>query len=241
MNKFLIPVILSIIILLGFSTVYGAEHEENLIPEWIKIVVVAWANGDITDNEYMTAMSYLIETNIIPMNLTSSSITDEEKRLYELEIANRDNTILILNSTFSDMASLEIQVEELETSIEAKESELATRDITISNLELQITDFEKSNPFSFITESEMIVNLNNEIITLNVQVNGYEGRINELEKDNESLRDKAVTDDVLADLETMRLLFVESDAKRSDLDEENKLLKKQLESLLKTVESLNQN
>lgn len=109
MNKLLIPVILSIIILLGITTVYA---DEDLIPSWIKIIVEAWTNGTITDNEYMSAMSFLIETNIIPMNLTSSSITNEEKRLYELEIANRDNTILILNSTFSDMVSLEIQVEE---------------------------------------------------------------------------------------------------------------------------------
>jgi len=121
MNKLLIPVILSIIMLLGISTIYADEHE-NLIPSWIKIIVEAWANGTVTDDEYMSAMSYLIETNIIPMNLTSSNITDEEKRLYELEIANRDNTILILNSTISDMVSLEIQVEELKAKYDDAEA-----------------------------------------------------------------------------------------------------------------------
>jgi len=116
MNKLLlIPVILSIITLLGISTIYADDNDDednDLIPSWIKTLVKSWIDDEVTDNEYITAMSFLIETNIIPMNLTSSSITDEEKRLYDVEIASRDNTILILNSTFSDMVSLEIQVEE---------------------------------------------------------------------------------------------------------------------------------
>jgi len=92
MNKFLIPVILSIIILLGISTVYAYDSpipetipdtfeppqlpvsepvEEPLVPAWIKILAGIWHDGGISDSEYIEAMEHLIESNIININGTN--------------------------------------------------------------------------------------------------------------------------------------------------------------------------
>jgi len=65
MNKIILPTILllSIITIIGISTVYADEHET--IPSWIKVVAGAWYEDKITDSEYRDAMTFLIEYEII--------------------------------------------------------------------------------------------------------------------------------------------------------------------------------
>lgn len=85
MNKLLIPVILSIIILLGISTVYGAEHDDVTIPSWIKVIAGAWYNGELSDAEYVGAMEFLIEANIININGTNNAELEAEALEWKLK------------------------------------------------------------------------------------------------------------------------------------------------------------
>lgn len=80
-------------------------------------------------------------------------------------------------------------------------------------------------------ESEMVVNLNRQIDDLDTDKTDLENQVELLEKDNESLRDKAVTDDVLADLETMRQYFADADHERNMLKNENAVLQAELDAL----------
>jgi len=89
------------------------------------------------------------------------------------------------------------------------------------------------NTMSTITESELVVNMQKIIDGLNDEKINFENQIQELEEKNESLFDKAVTDDVLADLETMRVRANQFEAEKNDL-------KIQLDSLQAELDSLKQ-
>ena len=79
------------------------------------------------------------------------------------------------------------------------------------------------------------------IDNLTAQTTQYETTIATLEKENQSMVNAETQLWYEAEIESMRLIGVGYYAKSSDLDEENKLLKKQLDTLLKTIESLKQN
>lgn len=52
--------------------------EEELIPSWIKVIAGAWYNGELSDAEYVGAMEFLIEANIININGTKYDIMEAE-------------------------------------------------------------------------------------------------------------------------------------------------------------------
>ncbi len=72
-------VILSIIVLLAVSSI-GIAHMQNFntIPSWIKTNAEWWSNDQITDEEYITALEYLIEEGIIKIenDLQNTKIID---------------------------------------------------------------------------------------------------------------------------------------------------------------------
>jgi len=92
---------------------------------------------------------------------------------------------------------------------------------------------EIQNPIYMVQpeESELIINLNAQISTLNTQVNQYETIITTLEEENHSLSDKAVTDDVLADLETMRIRSNDHYQQLIQLQTKYDLIKAELDAL----------
>lgn len=74
-------------------------QQDTPIPSWIKFVANAWVNDNLTDAEFREAMKFLIEQGIIPIDnvvTTQETISDEEKRLFQLEIDQKNNEIRIL-------------------------------------------------------------------------------------------------------------------------------------------------
>ena len=61
----------SIVLILSFSLigsgilVPNSSAQDAQIPNWIKNVAGWWARGDITENEFVTGIEYLINNNII--------------------------------------------------------------------------------------------------------------------------------------------------------------------------------
>ena len=62
-------VLVIFISLVGSNILVGipnsSAQEDTQIPSWIKNVAGWWANGDVSDNEFLTAIQYLINNNII--------------------------------------------------------------------------------------------------------------------------------------------------------------------------------
>ena len=63
--KILLGVILSIAIVSIGITAYAQNDQ---IPEWIKDIVIFWANDKINDDEFINALEYLIESKIIKID-----------------------------------------------------------------------------------------------------------------------------------------------------------------------------
>jgi len=83
MNRILLVLMLvSVISVILFIPVF-AQEDENLIPRWIKIIANAWADNEINDFEYIQALKYLIENDIIILDkpqLSQVPIPESEKR-----------------------------------------------------------------------------------------------------------------------------------------------------------------
>ena len=62
----------SIVLIILFSLIgssilipSSSAQEDTQIPGWIKNVAGWWANGEISENEFLTGIEYLINNNII--------------------------------------------------------------------------------------------------------------------------------------------------------------------------------
>ena len=56
--------------LLGSSTLISnsSAQEGGQIPNWVKNVAGWWGNGDISENEFLAAIEYMINNNIIALD-----------------------------------------------------------------------------------------------------------------------------------------------------------------------------
>jgi len=54
------------------------EEPELLVPEWIKSTAVWWAEGQITDDEFVAAIEYLIQEKIISVTESSDGTAQTE-------------------------------------------------------------------------------------------------------------------------------------------------------------------
>ena len=78
------------IILILFISLIGSSilipsssaQEDTQIPGWIKNVAGWWANGEISENEFLTGIEYLINNNIIPISFMPCSVKIENQTPY---------------------------------------------------------------------------------------------------------------------------------------------------------------
>ena len=72
--------------LIGSSILAGipisSAQEDTQIPGWIKNVASWWANGEISENEFLTGIEYLINNNIISVNFIPCSIITEDQNIF---------------------------------------------------------------------------------------------------------------------------------------------------------------
>ena len=71
--------------LIGSSILAGipisSAQEDTQIPDWIKNVASWWANGEISENEFLTGIEYLINNNIISVSFIPCSIITEDQNV----------------------------------------------------------------------------------------------------------------------------------------------------------------
>ena len=62
----------------SFDIAVGEVVAESAIPEWIKNNAGWWADGTITDSDFITGIQYLIQQDILSVPQTSVTASDEE-------------------------------------------------------------------------------------------------------------------------------------------------------------------
>src|SRR3990172_13173679 len=74
------------ILVIGFSatTVLSLQAQEDLgIPQWVKNNALWWGKGSISDSDFMSAMSFLIEKKLI--NVPSADVDKQKKYSQQLQ------------------------------------------------------------------------------------------------------------------------------------------------------------
>ncbi|MCH7560331.1 MAG: hypothetical protein IIC67_03000 [Thaumarchaeota archaeon] len=71
-SRFLILTIFMIM----FSTIPIISAQEDIIPSWIKGIAGFWSEGKISDNEFLDALQFLINTGILTVKETQTSSTE---------------------------------------------------------------------------------------------------------------------------------------------------------------------
>lgn len=92
-----------------FIPVFIVGYAESSIPSWIKNNAKFWANGDISDNEFITAIQWLIDNNILKVNSDEQLLQTDNKnlssdvRFLENENKNFRETIKLLEDENNDL------------------------------------------------------------------------------------------------------------------------------------------
>jgi len=142
----------TVIVILSIPSV-TAQSETNEIPSWIKGVANFWIEGGIDDADFIEALEFLIDNNVIKLgenvvlDNTMSVITTEQKNILDLTISQKEDRIKIL------------------------ENEVNVLNNKISSMAVQ--------PL----ESEIIVNLNEQIQTLHDKIDKGEEAKDIMEED----------------------------------------------------------
>lgn len=75
---------------MGFSFTVSAE--ENLIPSWIKNTAGWWASDQLSDEEFVNSMGYLVKTGVISLPVKESVEGIPDENIHNLE---KDGTITV--------------------------------------------------------------------------------------------------------------------------------------------------
>jgi len=79
---------LVVVLGLGMGISLNASAEESLIPEWVKGVANFWVEGNISDSEFGESISFLIEQNIIQVELPQEAGFQNTDIIRNLEVEN---------------------------------------------------------------------------------------------------------------------------------------------------------
>jgi len=90
----LFPLILS----MGIAPAIPSAHAEEKIPTWIQDTVVWWSEGTISDDEFLTAIEFLIKEGVIEVPENILSTDDEHVESYPppKPITEQPNIIVIM-------------------------------------------------------------------------------------------------------------------------------------------------
>jgi len=69
------------IVTISFMTVFSISAEESLIPAWIKTTASFWVNDQLSDEEFISALQYLVEKGILEI-----PSADEKEKVIETVI-----------------------------------------------------------------------------------------------------------------------------------------------------------
>jgi len=82
-QKRLLLVLITFVSLIGSSILVpnSSAQEDTQIPSWIKNVAGWWANGEISENEFLDGITYLINNNIILLDYIPCSTKIESQTI----------------------------------------------------------------------------------------------------------------------------------------------------------------
>ena len=92
-RKFLLLVTIPLLLSAGLFSFVSAQ-EESLIPAWIKTAIGFWVNGQIPDEEFLKAIEYFVENEIIKV----PSQTDDTVLINNLQILQAEINMKIEQS-----------------------------------------------------------------------------------------------------------------------------------------------
>jgi hypothetical protein len=89
---------------IGFSA--NASTEENLIPSWIKSTASFWIDGKIEDKEFVQALQYLVEKDILKIPSQESKIDNISNNEISTKHGSFTNTKCLRNESIPNMVSM---------------------------------------------------------------------------------------------------------------------------------------
>lgn len=77
MNRIIIIAFL-LVLGIGFSSMVHAQEDDGIIPPWVKGVANFWVQGNITDDEFLEAIEFLINSGVIEIDTTIDNTVEDE-------------------------------------------------------------------------------------------------------------------------------------------------------------------
>jgi hypothetical protein len=84
-KKIAVILSISLIGIIGFSLTASAQS--SAVPDWVKNTALWWAEGSITEADYLTSLEYLISNGIIDVQVPFAQVTASQNLLSEDERA----------------------------------------------------------------------------------------------------------------------------------------------------------
>lgn len=135
-----IIILSALVLLIPFSIVSATQ-----IPEWVKGVASFWVEGNISDEEFGKAISFLIENDIIQVEIPDSKAD---------KIVEQPTGPLL-----SQIDSLQLEISSLESEIDDLKSENSNLRSEIANLESKSSSNSYSSSSSYSPSKELAIDL----------------------------------------------------------------------------------
>jgi len=205
--------LITLLVLVGTIPLSGATQsfaQEPEVPDWVKTTLSLWSNGEISNEEFVTAIDYLTEKGIV----TISSINEKEnlrqmeylkaksevfkEETKELRAENEEYRILLksqelnrsnqyptsMSSIFDEYQALQKEVKKLKAT-NKKMSENINDWVSNFPTPEETTSLNVNNNETFETRAEQINELNN----LKVENKKFEDKIAKLEQTTKTYQD----------------------------------------------------
>ncbi len=153
-------IILSAIVLISIPSV-TAQSESNTIPSWIKGVASFWIEGGINDAEFVEALEFLVDNNVIELgenvvvDNTIPQLQEENNMLKEKLDVSEANRVSQSQSDAAQHKKLydekDLKIKELNDRLDEKEAEWRQinleKDAEIKELQVEIGELEGKNRY----------------------------------------------------------------------------------------------
>ncbi len=169
----ILPLILGLIVI---PVTISAQSTE--IPAWVKGVANFWAEGNITDNEFGEAITFLIEQEIIKVEIPTKESPELQNRITQLESENNklENEISNLKNENSKLKQQinSFQKTESETPPKTSSDEgfsgLVCKKDYIGFVQLTGKYTNGDKPYSFISITLAIIGENGEVLDTGIGI-----------------------------------------------------------------------
>ncbi len=188
----------------GMNNIFAQETE---IPDWVKNTLVLWSDGEITNEEFVTAIDYLSDKGIVKLSSTSEKeiqrqveylkakaevLKEETKQLRE---ENEEYRILLKSQDINRGGNLPSSVSKLFDEYQALQVEIKSLREINKQFSKQIDSWIDSNgipegPIPSDIQNKNLQNLQSDYVN---QINDLKQKNNDYQNKMKSLQDEADT------------------------------------------------